>query len=233
MTRQEKDLLFSLCFGDGCAREKTNGTSNTKYGEFVITHCGKQLDYLIWKQNLIHTILGGGIPKLWKYEREKNDKVLFNGYIGKKDTIEYGFRKGHPYFKIIKRMMYPNGKKKFSRQVLNRLSVLGLMIWYLDDGCLAPIIRDGRLRTYHVIISVSKPLSELQEIVKYMKEVWNLDWKINSQGLGSRIRMGKHEGDKFLNMIRPLVEQHVPSMLYKVNISLNTRVQKLLEESKI
>lgn len=230
MTRDEKDLLFSLCFGDGCASEKTNGTSKKMYGEFQVAHCDKQLPYLEWKRELVHSIFGGKIPSIGTYHRKRKGVLLHNGYTGTKDTIEHHFSKTHPYFKVIKRMMYKNGKKTFSRAVLNRLSLLGLMIWYLDDGCLAPMIRDGRVRTYHVIITISKPMEQLQEIVKYFKEVWGLNWVINKQGLGWRIRMGKKEGSKFLEMIKPLVEEHVPSMMYKVDLSLNTRVQKLLKE---
>lgn len=238
MTREEKDTLFSLCFGDGCAREKTNGTSNTLYGEFVVTHSDAQLEYLMWKKKLIHSILGGKEPKTWRYQRRKIGVVLFNGYIGKKDPIEYGFRKGHPYFKVVRRMMYPKGVKTFTRPVLNRLTLLGLMIWYLDDGCLSPMIRDGKLRTYHVMISICKPIEELLEIQKYFKEVWNLEWHINKANVEGReniykIRMGKKEGSKFLKMIKPLVEKHVPSLMYKIDVSLNPRVQKLSKESKI
>jgi len=234
MTREQKDLLFALCFGDGCAREKTAGKgSKTLYGEFVVTHSDKQLAYLEWKQNLIHSILGGKKQKIWKYHRRVKGSMYFNGYIATKDNHEVGFRKGHPYFKVIRRMMYKNGVKTFSRAVLNRLSLLGLLIWYLDDGTLSLGIRGGRLRSYHVKIQICKPLHELQVIVDYFTEVWGLTPKINRSGNGKYpycLRFGKRNGgEKLLKLFQPLVKEHIPSMLYKVDLSQNARAQSVLQ----
>ncbi len=225
MTRDEKRLLLALCIGDGYVREKTNGVTDKTYGEFSITHCPEQLEYLIWKQCLLHSILGGKKSEIYtQYRGQTKD--------GHKALYDKCIKKGHPYFKVLRRFLYQGGKKTLSRPVLNKLSLLGLMVWYLDDGNLSPIIRDNKLKTYHVRISVKGKLAEIQEIQIYFKEVWNLNWKINKTADldNYHLRMGKTEGQKFLNMLSPLVMKEVPSMYYKIDVSLNTRVQKLLKQ---
>ncbi|MBU6390907.1 MAG: hypothetical protein KGJ87_08805 [Planctomycetota bacterium] len=230
MTKEEKRVLLALCIGDGYVREKTNGVTKMMYGEFSVTHCPEQLAYLEWKLNKIHSILGGKKPKIYsQYRRQSKD--------GKRPLFDKCIKKGHPYFKVLRRFLYQNGVKTLRRQVLNKLSLLGIIIWYLDDGSLNKLYnrQTNKIKTYHVKISLKGNYSQIVEIQTYFKEVWNLNWRINKTMNQDNyvLRMGKHEGEKFLKLIYPFVKAEIPSMLYKVDASLNTRAQKADNTAKI
>jgi len=224
MTREEKRLLLALCIGDGYVREKTNGTTTTMYGEFSVTHCPEQLEYLEWKVNKLHSILGGKKPNIYtQYRRHTKD--------GSRPLFDKCIKRGHPYFKILRRFLYHNGVKTLRRAVLDKLSLLGVAIWYMDDGSLNKQYnpKTNRVKTYQIKISLKGSYAQIQEIQTYFREVWGLEWHINKTiDIDNYVlRMGKREASKFLKMIYPIVKQEVPSMLYKVDGSLNTRAHKL------
>lgn len=119
--REFRSSVCAMLLGDGFISERD--------GQFGLAHSPKQLDYLLWKVELINTIF-----------REKNlprrfhlRKVVYN-VKGKK----YAGYQANLYWKDYLRRLYKkayNGKFKNHEYLLSQInSDLHLAIWFMDDG---------------------------------------------------------------------------------------------------
>ena len=62
MKNRKKSLLIAMCLGDGYL---TSQKSYNKYHSSIrITHSIKQIEFITFKRNLLHSIIGGKLPKL-------------------------------------------------------------------------------------------------------------------------------------------------------------------------
>jgi len=144
LSETEYQIILGSFLGEGSAEiEVTRARYRTN-------HSLKQKQYVdwLWKK------LGGLV----------NTKPVIsrNGWWG---TWNYTFHTlGHPEILKISRELYINNKKTVTRGYLNKLSALGLAVWWMDNGS-----ESGVLSTH----SFSK--SENQIILNYLKEVWNID----------------------------------------------------------
>lgn len=192
--RKDKSLLLAMCIGDGYL------ATNSKYSVVLkIVHSKKQEAYLKYKAEIVSKLLNVPINI-----REINN----NGYEG----VE--FRKGHKYFRILKKWLYPNNTKKISRKVLNKLTLNGIAIWYMDDGSLYPKKRNGRIHAYELILSTYLSKEDNQIIIDYFKEIWDVEFhQVKSKGR-YRLRMNTTNIKKFIPLIKPYI---IPSMSYKID----------------
>lgn len=191
MTREQKALLIAMIIGDGCV---------TKQGKFQLKHSIKQKEYLEYKANLVNKILGG------KQVQVKD--VNNNRYPG---CIYY---KQHRYFKILRKYLYKEGKKTIPLKALNRLSPQGLAIWWMDDGCLFPKKRRGKIHAWELYLNTYLTKEENEEIIYYFLVKWGIRWKLNRDGNQYRLRCGTQEGRKFLDIVSKYVKQ-INCMAYK------------------
>lgn len=112
------------------------------------------------------------------------------GYnTGKK--VLYSQMSLNPTIKALRRTVY-TPKKHITRKLLNWITPLGLAIWYVDED------------TVNVIIA-------------YFAEVWDIKFRPFKEGRGtySIATSSELDCDKFVNIVRPYIEQ-VPSLLYKI-----------------
>lgn len=202
MNKYNKGLLIALAIGDGHLKSRKDKRWNYTQNEICFIHCEKQKDYIEYKSELLLNMFGGNQPKVHKFNN--------SGYIG------YRMSKTHKYFRIIYKLLYPNGKKYISRQCLNFLSPKGIAIWYMDDGNLAKKKKNGKIHAYELYLNTFVSDEENQTIIDYFKEVWNIKFsKVKNNG-GYRLRCGTIEARKFINIIKEYV---LPSMQYKIDIS--------------
>lgn len=206
--KESRKLLIGLLLGDG-----TICNNNV----FKLSQCIQQKDYLEWK---IKQLNDNGI---------RNTGI--KSYISTK-----GFNEGKevvytelniiPFVKLLRRVVYKEGKKTFSRKLLNRLDAKGIAIWFMDDGHIN-IRRDKSKRPmgFYIKISTCEPKEEVQIIIDYFKEVWDINFYMFHEGRKEdsySLCCGTKEGLKFIDIIKPYVEQ-IPSMLYKITYDLSQR----------
>jgi hypothetical protein len=194
MNKEDKGILIGMCIGDGYLQP-------SKYTTVLkILHSQKQEEYIKYKAQLLSNILN-------KEVKVKN--INNNGYPG----VE--FRKGHKYFRIIRKWLYNNNKKKITRFLLNKLTPKSIAIWYMDDGSLYPKKRNGKIHAYELILSTYISKEDNQIIIDYFKEIWDLEFHIvKSKGL-YRLRMNTKNIKKFIPIIQPYI---IPSLEYKIKI---------------
>jgi hypothetical protein len=125
--------------------------------------------------------------------------------------------KSNPYFKTLKGMMYIDGKKVISNQVLNMLSPEGVAIWYMDDGSYRMNKKsDGNVSSVSLIISTYCSKEEVDNIIEYFNRIYDINfhpayckrtckWYVRTNTAGAR---------KLAELISPYI---IPSMQYKLS----------------
>lgn len=210
-TKESRNLLIGLLLGDG-----TVSNNNV----FKLSHCEAQRDYLEWKIQQLNemAIRNNGI-------KSYTSTCGYN--IGK--TVLYTQLNIIPFIKVLRKVVYQNGKKTFTRKLLNRLDARGIAIWYMDDGHINIRKAKGRPCGFYIKISTCEPKEEVQTIIDYFKEMWNINFYMFHEGKQSdsySLCCGTREGLKFITLVKPYVEQ-VPSMLHKIQYDLTQRHRPL------
>lgn len=204
-----------MLLGDGCLKTKKHTCKDGKestYYEYVLCHSTKQEDYLKYKANLFHSIMGGKKLKITYENRPLGDACRVS--------------RCHKSFKLLHKYLYSNnGKKFFTRRVLNWLDAEALAIWYMDDGGLTPSKRkDGTISSCQLRLYTYCSEEEADTILNYFWEVWGIKPKKSFYKKNSRwnVIFNTSEGKKFEQIISPYV---IESMSYKLPSLRITRVQ--------
>lgn len=108
-----KGAIIGMVLGDGYIGEHGFKTSSISQ------------EYIKMKERILQQLTATSI-----YKDEKR-----TGSFGKKPLYELRGRQ-HPLYQKFRMRFYPNGRKQVSEYVLKTLNSLGLLFWYLDDGCL-------------------------------------------------------------------------------------------------
>lgn len=211
ITKESRNLLIGLLLGDG-----TISNNNV----FKLAHCEQQLDYLEWKI------------------KQLNNSGLRNNGVKEYISIK-GFNKGSkvyytqlniiPFVKVLRRIMYKPTKKLGNRKLLNRLSAREIAIWYMDDGHINYRKTNNKIHGFYIKIATCIPKEELQIVIDYFKEVWNIQFYMFHEGKKENsysLCCGTKEGIKFISIVKPYVEQ-VPSMIHKIEYDLSQRSRAL------
>lgn len=210
MNSTTRGVLIGMLWGDGCLKLKRHvqkdGSVN-KYVEFVVSHTDKQREYIEHKLERFHSLMGGKKPKL------NSRKFTLAGA----EHTELRFSRQHKYFKILHRWIYPEGKKKYTRRILDMMSDEGLAYWYQDDGG----ISKNKNKLTGLITSVEMRLAtycteeEADIIIEYFKDKYNIETKKRFHKKTSKyyIVWNTTNSKKLELVIKPYI---VNSMLYKL-----------------
>ena len=212
ITKESRNLLIALLLGDG-----TICSNNV----FKLSHAEQQKDYLEWK---IKQLNYAGIRNngLKSYVKTCGYNTGVNVYYTQLNTI--------PFIKVLRRIFYKPTKILGNRKLLNRLNAKGIAIWYMDDGHInIRKDKDGRPIGFYIKIATCLPKDELQIIINYFKEVWDINFYMFHEGKKEdsfSLCCGTKEGLKFINIVKKYVLQ-VPSMVHKIQYDLSQRRRPL------
>ena len=207
ITKESRNLLIALLLGDG-----TISNNNV----FKLSHCEEQRDYLEWK---IKQLKDAGLRNngLKEYISARGFNINKKVYYTQLSII--------PFIKVLRRVFYKPYKKLGNRKLLNRLDARGIAIWYMDDGHINYRKTNGKIHGFYIKIAPCLPKEELQIIIDYFKDVWNIEFYMFHEGRKKdsySLCCGTKEGIKFINIVKPYVEQ-VPSMAHKIQYDLSQR----------
>ena len=212
ITKESRNLLIALLLGDG-----TICNNNV----FKLAHAEQQKDYLEWK---IKQLNDAGIRNngLKTYVKTCGYNTGVNVYYTQLNII--------PFIKVLRRIFYKPKKVLGNRKLLNRLDAKGVAILYMDDGHInIRKDKDGRPMGFYIKIATCLPKNELQIIIDYFKEVWDVNFYMFHEGKKEdsfSLCCGTKEGLKFINIIKKYVLQ-VPSMAHKIQYDLSQRRRPL------
>lgn len=211
ITKESRNLLIGLLLGDG-----TISNNNV----FKLAHYEQQLDYLEWK---IKQLNNSGLRN-----NGVKEYISTNGF-NKGNKVYYTQLNIIPFIKVLRRIMYKPTKKLGNRKLLNRLSAREIAIWYMDDGHINYRKTNNKIHGFYIKIATCIPKEELQIVIDYFKEVWNIQFYMFHEGRKENsysLCCGTKEGIKFISIVKPYVEQ-VPSMIHKVEYDLSQRSRAL------
>ena len=211
ITKESRNLLIGMLLGDG-----TISNNNV----FKIAHSESQKDYLEWKVEQLKEagIRNNGIKS---YIKIKGYNVGVPVYYTQLNII--------PFIKVLRKIVYKNKKVLGNRKLLNRLDAKGIAIWYMDAGHINIRKDKGRPCGFYIKISTCEPKQEVQIIIDFFKEQWNINFYMFHEGKKEdsySLCCGTKEGLKFIDIVRPYVSQ-VPSMIHKITYDLNQRKRNL------
>lgn len=210
LLENDKKLLLALCIGDGCLRKPHPKSGNV---QLEIGHSIKQEAYCKWKRDLVYKIFGGKNPPKIGYKTIK----LKNS---DKEYYACRFTKSHPYFTYLRKILYPNGVKVMTREILEKLTVEGIAIWYMDDGSFYKKDNEDKTKSICFDLRISTDsfsYEENQLICDFFKEKFNIrfyPYQYHKEREHNWIiRANKQAAIKFIDLIEPYV---IPEMRYKI-----------------
>ena len=224
LVQEAEQVLLGSLLGDGCLiKEKYKKYKGNIRWDNVIPryrekHCLKQEEYFLWKINILKFIL-----RIKTYF-----EINMTGKGGHKTICLTSLH--HPFLKNYYNLFYPNGKKVVTEEVLNKLTPLGIAIWYCDDGSY-----DYRIK-YAKIHTNGFTYEENGLIQNWFSEKFGIECKVGRKG------DRRYNKDYYQIMIpRPdkffrLIKEYVPKCMdYKLGNDIKKRnnVEKQLKEYEL
>ena len=201
-----EQVLIGSLLGDGGLQIQKNGI-NANFNE---VHSIKQKKYLIWKKEYLSYFK----PKINQYR-------IYDNRTNKYYSSVNLWTKTNPILTEYFRLFYPKGKKRISRNILDRISPLALAVWYCDDGSFGYINQNGKIATY-----LSYKDNKL--IAEFLKKKFNINCTVNRDKKRYYLYFSVKEIGKFLNLIK----DHVPKcMNYKLGPFSDENLARLKEEN--
>lgn len=218
--KESRNLLIAILLGDGTICKSSSNTLNMKI------HQGrKQKEYTEWKIKQLDEC-GISNSGLRIYQNKTN-------YTHGEKWESYAcYIHSNPFIAVLRRVIYKESGKVFSRKLLNRLDKRGLAIWYMDDGNICfkrHTNKNGEKKIHGIMLRLSTcvPKNIAQIYIDYFKEEWDINFYLFHEGKKEdcySLRCGTNEAIKFINLIKPYVDQ-VPSMRYKIEYDLSHRLR--------
>ena len=192
ITKSDRNLLIAIAIGDGHI---------TPSGNIRVFHSEKQIEYVKHKFNLVKHMCT--TPDI-QYQKSN-------------DTNQYGFTiKVTKFTKLLRRVLYPCGKKVITRKLLNRLSPRELAIWWMDDGSCSNIKSEvsDNPRTSISTLSTCISREENQIIIDWFLDVYGVKFGQRKMKNHFALVCRMTEGRK----LKAVIEDHViESMKYKLS----------------
>lgn len=195
--------------GDMSILERNNDKHRIKIG-----HTEKQLDYLIWKKKELSRFFLQKDPNLEKPGASSFNSNNFYSFTSIQNQ-EFSYLAS-----IFYRKKAGKRTKVVTRKILNKIGVLGLLIWFLDDGCLVPVDREKRRLNGTSIRFATNCFTESEHktIKKWFWQKWRIRVLIerNSHNDSFYLRLRAKDAYKLLDLFEPYIEEIPKCMHYKL-----------------
>lgn len=203
-TSRQMEIILGMMMGDSSITQRENGTCRLR-----LCHGEKQKDYLEWKRNELKEFISQNTPT-------KNEGISF----GSPSTSFVYETVVHPIFQKL----YPNfyvryggiKRRTFNMNILNKLTPLSILIWFLDDGCYCYTPQNSSYKLY--LSTCRYTLSEIRMAKKWFWHTWRIESVIyydkthNTHYLNFRRAAQFQFNDLFL---KPFKDQIPSCMSYK------------------
>jgi len=203
-----RKLILGTSLGDGNIESRKHFK---KKARLRFSHCEAQGSYFLWKLDKLRPLLGefrvakrvkkGFSNGIKWFACSKISKYLFHIW---KDI--YSLETGRP-------------KKKIRMNVLNRLTSISIATWYMDDGCLVRVKRNGSFEVGAIRLATSGfAESGINLIRKFFKSKFGIEFnKLKSNSISAKGESAR----KFLSIVYSYVKE-VPCLQYKINPELRS-----------
>ena len=206
----EEDIIYSmygLLLGDG----------HYLNGRIRIEHTEKQKTYCLWLEELF-AMNNINVSSRYNYIKKTTFGIKSYNYISLKVTNRQMFEN---YF------FDSSNKKIVSDFVLKNINEVGLLFWFLDDGCLHVSVKNNRSKRFAYLNTQSFSLDENKRIVEMFKTRFNIELKIHKDSSGFdkykdkvyyRLYFNATNFRKFFDIVRPFLQFIPKDFYYKFNM---------------
>lgn len=220
----EKDITYSLYgifLGDGSYQS----------GKISTSHTHKQRFYCVWLNNIFKQY---GINTKLRLDFIK--KTTFGNVMYSETRIYVPKRF---YFETLNKCFNNQGKKIVSEYVINNINEFGLLLWWLDDGCL--FVKDSKRFGY---LNTQGFTYEENILIKNMfKDRFDIELNIHKDNSGFenckhktyyRLYFNATNFRKFIDIVRPYLKYIPKEFYYKFNMEYKeNRIKKSKEFSQL
>jgi len=192
LTNKTKQILLGSLLGDG-SLQKQKKSINALFRE---RHALSQKSYILWKVKHLEFFD-------IKYKSGKRLDKRTNKYYFFIDI----WSKTHPILTNYYKLFYPKGKKIITHKILDQIKLLGLAIWYMDDGYFRNESKNIKLGTEGYTFNENKI------ILKWFIEKWNINPTIHKDRKNYYLFFNTEQTNKLLKIIVPFIPR---PMIYKL-----------------
>ena len=119
LSKEQKSILFGTILGDGYLQK-----TGQKNARLRLEHGASQKEYLLWK-----------VKKFGKLFQGKARYIERVHPISKKKYSYWCHQsQASPHLGKLRKIFYPDGKKRIPKELEKYTSPLMLAVWYMDDG---------------------------------------------------------------------------------------------------
>ena len=210
MDTEARGALIGMCLGDGHINVRyrlKDGKYRFESAEMRILHGPAQYDYCLHKAGLVKKYLGGKF----------NVRPYKNGPGGEYQS--FAFSASNKYFKLLKKWIYPGGKKTYTKFVLDMLTQEGIALWYMDDGhARVNVNKDGYVSSVSTSIATMCSRPEVDDIIQWFDAKHGITFKPRfdkrmADGHNWFIEANTENSRWFAHLVLPYI---IPSMIYKM-----------------
>jgi len=196
--------VVGMVLGDGyiCPVTKRNPNARLSFG-----HSLEQESYLDYKLSILEFLTSTN--KYYKIQNLPN----------KSYQSVCGSTKCHPLYSKIRSLMYNGNIKIVNRKILDKLTPLGLALWYMDAGHCNVDSRKKISRPTIDLSTCSFLENEHITIQQYFNEVWDIKTSIHKKRSYFRTYINHKNCIIFMNIIKDHICEN---MLYKVLLSISS-----------
>lgn len=207
---EARQIFLYMLIGDG---------SLQKTGVLRMKHSHDQIEYLLWKRDLLESY--GIKTRMYSQVCHSWGKDYLCDLL---DTRLYIFSK------IYRKLIYRPNKQIYFNSLLRTITPLGIAIWYMDDGNLYLHKRDNDRYYPEITLATCVDYDTNDRIRKMFSERFGIESKIrpvcynkpknvktyNPNNYLLKIENSKYSV-KFINLVTPTISQ-IPSMKYKIDL---------------
>lgn len=208
-SRELKDFFVGCLLGDG----------NIHNGTFGVKQISK--DLIDFKADIIKSHLPGAIIKIYEYESyvDKN---------GVKHQKYWDLRVSKSeYIKKLFTEFYPHGKKIIPEKYIRKLSLIGLAIWYADDGTTILVQYNrltGSAKCRRVQLCTDNFSVNEVCLIKNIFEKYDFDCSIVKRKEHQvRLQVNGFSSQRFIQTISDYFYKYFPSLLYKMDLGYRNK----------
>lgn len=206
ITTNQRGVILGAAIGDG----HISLTGSKMRGRLHLRHSVAQKEYLEYKVGLLGELVRSQAhydPGIGSYSKTGTFAVT---------TLS------RPEIAEIHRMLYPNGYKGITKEVLDQIDLLGLALWYMDDGSLIAARNEytradgtkGSSPNSHSTFSTHCfTVEEVESIRTWFVEKWQIEAWVNKTSRGPVLWLTLPGTRRLHQLIAPYVP---PCMEYKL-----------------
>jgi hypothetical protein len=202
----QKSLIIGSLLGDGCL---TIGR-DSRNARFVERHSSEQLDYLVWKRNMLKPFTTSNISKT-----ESKEHSISGVACCTKDSYCFSTIT-HSYLTNLHNIFYRDGKKVVPSNLDNMINGLVISIWICDDGCFTYDAKRGiyRLDLHTESFTYNENIYLCREV---LSKFFECPFRINSRMYlsGKAYYICLSGKSKLINLVDKIKEFIPECMLYK------------------